>query len=78
MWGSPFPSKQPRSQGLSPKTPGARARKDRKQRDSGNEVVIEVSGSLSKDVLQRRTSTGNELFAFLDNGFSKFWGILSL
>ena len=48
MWGSPFPSKQARSQGLSPKTPGAKAREDRKQRDSGNEVVIEVSTDVNR------------------------------
>ena len=69
------PSKQSRSQGLSPKPPGARAGENRKQRDSGNEVVIKVSASLRKDVLQRHTSTGSELFAFLDSGFADIFGL---
>ena len=36
-----------------------------------NSLLKKILGSLSRDVLQSRTSTGSGLFAFLDSGFDQ-------
>ena len=63
------PAKQPCPQGAIPWLWRPKARENR----PGDEGAREILGSLSNNVLERRTSTGSGLFSFFDSGFAQIF-----